>query len=120
MDCAVDLYKVEVDLCPHGEWYEVEKRDYPRFPLAVEIRIARLSPLELPEQPPLWLRGTTENIGRGGVAILIDQLLPLDAVVCCEIGVSGSPALIPTLLKVRWSDIVEAKKQYKLGLRFLL
>jgi hypothetical protein len=76
--------------------------------------------LELPEQSRMWLRGTTENIGRGGVVMLSDQLLPLDAVVCCEIAISGSPAIIPTLLKVRWSDKVDGKGQYKLGLQFLL
>jgi hypothetical protein len=109
-------------VCPRHQirWYEEEKRNYPRFPLAVEIRVARLSLLELPEQPQSWLLGTTENIGRGGVAMFSDQLLPVNTVVRGEIAISGNPVRIPTLLTVRWYDKVEGEDQYKLGLQFLL
>lgn len=99
---------------------EEERRHSPRFPWVVEIRGSFLSPLQVAEQLPVSLQAVTENIGRGGVGVLGDRPLPPNAVLRCEFAVSGNPVLIPTLMQVRWSDRVEGKTQFKLGLRFLL
>jgi hypothetical protein len=97
-----------------------EKRNFPRFALGIEVRIAALSPIDLPEQPRSWLRGITENVSSGGVAFFSDRSFPSNSLVCCEVAIPGTRVVIPTLLKVRWAAEVEAKTRYKLGLEFLL
>jgi PilZ domain len=112
---------VSIDLCPLTQTgsYGEEKRNHPRFPLAVEVGFARVPLLESSEVPPSC-SGTTENVGRGGMALLSNQPLPLDSVVRCEIAIPGSSVSIPTLMKVRWSEKMEGKTHYKLGLQFLV
>jgi len=97
-----------------------ERRNSPRFPWAADVRIVVVSLLDLPEEPQLSVQGLAENVGQGGVGILSDTLLPLYAVVRCEFPISDSPAFVPTLLTVRWSSKANGKKQYRLGLQFLL
>jgi hypothetical protein len=97
-----------------------ERRNSPRFPWAADVRIAVVSLLDVPEEDQLSVQGVAENVGHGGVGILSDWLLPLNAVVRCEFPISDSPAFVPTLLTVRWSSKVDGKKQYKFGLQFLL
>jgi hypothetical protein len=77
------------------------------------------SEFEAPGQIQSVLQGVTVNIGKGGIAIVGDRLLPPGAVVRCQIRIQDS-AWIPTLLKVCWSDKGDAKGQYKMGLQFLL
>jgi len=96
-----------------------DKRHSARSPWVVEMRGSFLSPLEAPEGPPTLLQGMTNNIARGGVGVLSDWLVPANAVLRCEFAIFGSPANIPTLMRVRWSDKVEGKRQYRLGLEFL-
>ena len=86
----------------------------------VEARGSLLSPLEMPDRSPLMLEGVTENIGKGGVGMLSDRHVPPNAVLRCEFAISGGEMRIPTLMRVRWSDQVEGKKGYKVGLEFLL
>jgi hypothetical protein len=97
-----------------------EQRQSPRFPWVVGTRGSLLSPLGAPEQLLVFLEGVSENIGKGGVCVLSNQLPPPNAVLRCEFALSGNPVLLPTLLKVRWSNKVEGKDQYWLGLQFLL
>jgi PilZ domain len=98
-----------------------EKRHSPRFPWAVEIRGRFLAPLEEPElELPVSLQGVTENIGRAGVGVLSDRPLAPNSVLRCEFALAGYPVLIPTLMRVRWSNQAEGKRQCKAGLQFLL
>jgi len=97
-----------------------EKRQSPRFPWIVKTRGSLLSPLGALEQIPVFLEGVSENIANGGVCVCSDRLAPPDAVLHCEFALAGNPVLLPTLLKVRWSNKVEGKDQYRLGLQFLL
>jgi hypothetical protein len=97
-----------------------ENRQSPRFPWVVETRGSLLSPLGAPDQLPVFLEGVSENIGKGGVCVLSDQLPPPNAVLHCEFALSGNPVLLPTLLKVRWSNKVEGTDRYRLGLQFLV
>jgi hypothetical protein len=97
-----------------------EKRNSPRFAWVVEIAGTILSPLEVPEQAPLLLRGVTSDISNGGIGMLSDQLVPSNAVVRCETALPGTPVPIPMLLRVRWFDKVEGERTYKFGLQFLI
>ena len=99
---------------------EKERRSTPRFPWVVEIKGSVLSADEISKDFPDSLKAVTEDISAGGVAILADQALPANAVLRCEFAVPGGPAVIPTLMQVRWSGSVEGKRRCKLGLRFLL
>jgi len=99
---------------------EKERRRTPRFPWVVEIKGSVLSADEISKDFPDSLKALTKDIGAGGVAILADQALPANAVLRCEFAVPGSPAVIPTLMQVRWFERVEGERHCKLGLRFLL
>jgi hypothetical protein len=100
---------------------EEEKRHSLRFPWAVEMRGTCLSPLEVSEKITVSLAGVTENIGAGGVGVLTDQLLSPDAVLRCEFALSDNPVLMPTLMRVRWSNHdAESTGHYRIGLQFLL
>jgi len=99
---------------------EKERRRTPRFPWVVDIKGNVLSVDEISKDFPESLKGVTKDIGAGGVAILTDQALPSNAVLRCEFAVPSSPAVIPTLMQVRWSERVEGERHCKLGLRFLL
>lgn len=96
-----------------------EKRNAPRFPWIAELAAVVSSEYVATEQPQSVLQGVTVNIGKGGIAIIGDRLLPPGAVVRCQIRIQDS-AWIPTLLKVCWANEGDAKGQYKMGLQFLL
>jgi hypothetical protein len=99
---------------------EQEKRKAPRFPWVVEIAAVVCSEFEEPEQTPLVLRGSTIDIGKDGIGIASDRLLPPGVVIRCEIRIPDSEVWIPTLLKVRWSNEGDVKRRYRLGLQFLV
>jgi PilZ domain-containing protein len=99
---------------------EKERRRTPRFSWVVEMKENVLSADEISKDFPDSLKAVTEDISAGGVAILADQALPANAVLRCEFAVPGGPAVIPTLMQVRWSESVGGKRRCKLGLRFLL
>jgi hypothetical protein len=97
-----------------------EKRKARRFDWAGDIRLGVVPSVDLPEQRQLALRSIAENISEGGVGLISDWLPPPDAVLRCEFPIVDSPVFIATLLKLRWSQKMEGKRQYKLGLQFLL
>lgn len=72
------------------------------------------------EQSQNLLHAETENIAKGGIGMVCPRPLPPGSIVRCEIAVSDRAAYIPTLLKVRWTDLPEGRKRYRLGLQFLL
>jgi hypothetical protein len=72
------------------------------------------------EIEPIVLHVVTENIGAGGVGVLSDRLIYPDTVVRCEFAIVGSAIHLPTIMKVRWADKVNAKREYRLGLEFLI
>lgn len=97
-----------------------EKRNAPRFSWSGDVSVSVLTPVDLPEQPQLALGIIAENISEGGVGLISDWLPPSNAVLRCEFAIPGSSVSIPTLLILRWSQEVEGKTKYKLGLQFLL
>jgi len=84
------------------------------------LRVSTLSRVAAPEEPSVSLEGATENVGNGGVCFFTDRPLPLNSVLRCELTVADTPVDIPTLMQVRWSQRLEGKGSYKLGLQFLL
>ena len=97
-----------------------EKRYAPRFPWVAEIAAVIYSEFGVPEQTPLVLRGITIDVGKDGIGIAGDRLLRPGVVLRCEICIPDTSVRIPTLLKVRWSNEGDAKRQYRLGLQFLV
>lgn len=111
----------------HDDSYEMkdgprDRREHPRF----------LCNMELRARPPLLLGtsaqqranaafcGRIQNISQGGVCLLTDQALPSSSLLRCEIGVSGIPAAIPTLVHVRWAETTSNGNPCHIGLQFLL
>jgi hypothetical protein len=84
------------------------------------MAVSLLPALEAAEQPQQGFKGEAENISKGGIGMLCNRLLPPGMVVRCEIALLRRAVDIPTLLKVRWTDQLEGKKRYRVGLQFLL
>jgi len=61
-----------------------------------------------------------ENIAKGGIGMFCERLIPAGIVVRCDIAISNQALYIPTLMRVRWTDLLESKKRYRVGLQFLL
>lgn len=99
---------------------EPEKRNSRRVPWSIAILGSVLPPLAVSETFPITVTGTTENISKDGVAILCEARLATNAILRCECVLPGSSLSIPTLLQVRWSDVVELHASYRVGLKFLL
>jgi hypothetical protein len=66
------------------------------------------------------MRGTTKNIGEGGMAGAISSILHPGAVLYCRIHIPGTQISVPTLVQVRWSSSVRNEDGYAVGLKFLL
>lgn len=79
-----------------------------------------LSRLSVAESSPISLKGVTENIGRGGVAVLGDKLLPINSVLRCELASGTDKIGVPTFVEVRWCNQAPGKRVSRLGLQFLL
>ena len=97
-----------------------DKRQTPRVSRSIGLRIGMLPRFAVLEEPKISLQGVTENVGRGGVCLVTDQVLPLNSVLRCELTVSGLPMEIPTLMQVRWLQKIDDQNNYKIGLQFLL
>ena len=120
LDLGTDQFKHAFVLCPQADLVVDEKRSSARFPWSAEIDITLLPALEVPARPGRVLKAEAENIAKGGICMLCDRPIARGTVVRCEIGVSDGIAFIPTLLKVRWNSFAKDKKQYRVGLEFLL
>lgn len=105
---------------PQADPFTEEKRNSPRFPWSAEMALILLPGLETAERPEQALEAEAENIAKGGIGMLCNRPLPPGTVVRCEIAFPNQAVHIPTLLKVRWSDFLEGKKRYRVGLQFLL
>jgi hypothetical protein len=97
-----------------------EKRQSPRFPCTLKVRCALLSRIYTAESSHFTLEGVTENIGKGGFAVLTSRLIPVRSVLRCELSTGAGPVGVPTLAEVRWSSPIPEKRLYRLGLQFLL
>jgi hypothetical protein len=120
IDAVVELNDHVFALCPPAGIDTGEKRNSPRFPWIAEIVLTPLAVLEEPEQPQQVFHGHTEDIAKGGIGVLCNRLLPPGTVVRCEIAIPNQAVHIPTLLKVRWTGLLEKKKRYRAGLQFLI
>ena len=98
----------------------MHNRASPRFPHALELRVGLLTRVDILEEPNHRLDGVTENVGRGGVCVLIDEALPQNSVVRCELSLPDISMNIPTLMQVRWAHRIMGKSKYRAGLQFLI
>jgi hypothetical protein len=96
-----------------------ERRDSPRISWSTEIVLVLLQAFEAVEQPDKVLNAETQNIGRGGIGMVCSSPIPPGVIVRCEIGLANHVGRIPTLLKVRWTNLLEEGKLYRMGLQFL-
>lgn len=92
----------------------------PRFSHSLELRLGLLTRADILEEPKLLLSGVTENVGRGGICAVLDEPLPDNSVVRCEISLPDISMNVPTLMRVRWTHRVIGKQKYKTGLQFLI
>jgi hypothetical protein len=79
-----------------------------------------LSALEENEQPPQVFSAETQDIAKGGIGMVCSRPIAPGLLVRCEFALADHTARIPTLLKVRWTDSLEGKNQYRMGLQFLI
>lgn len=77
-------------------------------------------PLEIDERDSVLLQVVTENIGAGGIGVLSDRPVYPNAILRCEFAVASSSLHIPTIMRVRWAEKVDGKREYRLGLEFLI
>jgi hypothetical protein len=76
--------------------------------------------MEAAGRPERVLKALAENIAKGGIGMFCDWLIPVGMVVRCEIALLDQQVYIPTIMKVQWTDLLESKKRYRVGLQFLL
>jgi len=98
----------------------VHSRTSPRFPHAIELRVGLLTRVDILEEPKLLLDGVTENVGRGGLCVLLNEAVPQNSVVRCVLSLPDLSMNIPTLMQVRWGQRINGKSKYKAGLQFLI
>jgi hypothetical protein len=98
----------------------MHNRASPRFPHAIELRMGLLSRVDVLEEPKLLLDGVTENVGRGGICVLIEEALPQNSVVRCVLSLPDMSMNVPTLMQVRWAQRITGKNKYRAGLQFLI
>ena len=98
----------------------MHNRASPRFPHAIELRVGLLTRVDILEEPKLLVDGVTENVGRGGVCVLLDETLPQNSVVRCVLSLPDISMSIPTLMQVRWAHKVTGNSKYRAGLQFLI
>jgi hypothetical protein len=84
------------------------------------MRLTLLPTLEAAKRPERTLMAHAENIAKGGIGMFCDKLIPAGMVVRCDIALADQSIYIPTIMKVRWSDVLQTKKRYRIGLQFLL
>ena len=99
---------------------ERERRQYARFPQALEVRARSMPPVRAAYTAPREVQGRIQNLSQGGVCILSSQPLPVSTFFFCEIAVPDIPVPIPALTQVRW-NMKRGKDtlHYISGLRFI-
>jgi hypothetical protein len=120
LDLIGDQLKHDFALCPQADLGTTEKRGSPRLPWSAELELTLLPTLEAGAQTGPVLKAEAENAARGGIGMICDQPIAPGTVVRCDIALSAQGVHIPTILKVRWNELPEGRKRYRLGLEFLV
>jgi hypothetical protein len=96
-------------------------REHPRFVCSLDVSGNQLAAMGIPFQGVKSpIHGRIENISKSGLCVVSKHSIPASSLVRCEISVSGTRAVIPTLLQVRWARRSSTSNGYKIGLQFLL
>jgi hypothetical protein len=120
LDLIADQFKHAFALCPQADPSTNERRSFPRFSWSAEIDLTLLPVVQAAVRPGRVLKAEAENIAKGGIGIHCDRPIASGTIVRCDIALLNEDVHIPTLLKVRWNSFIKDKKQYRLGLEFLL
>jgi hypothetical protein len=98
-----------------------DRRQYPRFPHPMKLLATELPQSGSFTQRKTTIKGSIENISRGGICVLSDRSIPNSALVRCEFLLSDVPIPVPTLMQVRWTRKHDSREAgYISGLHFLL
>jgi PilZ domain len=98
-----------------------ERRQYARFPQALEVHARSLLSGQKTGTPPKEFHGRIHNLSNGGVCMLSSCPLQAAMFLCCELPISDVPVSIPTLLQVRWTASRGRKSSsYISGLQFVV
>lgn len=98
-----------------------DRRQYPRFPHPMKLLATELPQSGSFTQRKTTIKGSIENISRGGICVLSDRSIPNSALVRCEFLLSDVPIPVPTLMQVRWTRKHDSREAgYTWGLHFLL
>ena len=75
-------------------------------------------PLGSSLEPRAPIEGLIEDIGAGGMRVLIHQPMTIESPLRCRVALGG--AAVRTLEQVRWSQKDPASGDYRVGLQSLL
>jgi c-di-GMP-binding flagellar brake protein YcgR len=85
----------------------------------MQFRGWKLAPWGSESKRRTAVRGQIENASCGGVSVLSSRLVPISSLVRCELKLSQSAAVIPTLMQVRWIQKTMVGELYRIGLQFI-
>ena len=94
-----------------------ERRRTSRHKVFLQLVTKEISASGIADSSP-GIHGEARNISSGGLCVLLDQTCTASSLLQCEIFLVGSPAAIPTLMRVRWMQ--NGGQKSIVGLEFLL
>jgi len=98
----------------------LERRQFPRFPLVLQVEARGVPRVASELQPERTVRGRIQNLSRGGLCLFTSESLGSTALVVCEILLPELPVGIPALAHVCWSEQRDVPIDcYLYGLQFL-
>ncbi len=96
-----------------------EKRASQRYPVDWRLEGRAIAFHGFLEHREEILRGQVQNLGQGGLCLLVETPIQKSSVLRCEIFPDGVQAGIPTIVEVRWMARNSGQPGTKVGLRFL-
>jgi len=94
-----------------------ERRRSSRHEVFFQLVTKEISASGVTDSSP-GVHGEAVNMSSGGLCVQLNQTCTAAAIVMCEVFFIGSPAAIPTLMRVRW--IQNGGPKSIVGLEFLL
>ena len=95
-----------------------DQRRYPRFEVDDRLTVRILSGLPH-TNPDRYLEALVQDVGLGGLGILVMEPLSVSNPVRCRIRLANLPVSIPTLAQVCWCERGNSG-EFRAGIQFLL
>ena len=95
-------------------------RHHPRYPFICHLKGSACTPQVPAEPPKRVIRGQVQDISAGGLCLLTKESMEVSYLLRGEIFFPESPAPIPTLMRVQWSQESLEEDGYRIGLQFLI